>query len=195
MRKILSASLLFVVLLSTSCSKESENVEEFKPVKLVFKEKKDNLLIFKNGAKSELTEEEKKDFYTSFKKDFDERESYIKQEYFLFESKNTIKLFTDNKERTFEYKFEDGFLKLLHKGKYHPYALGKDINQLSTIVMASSTVEKNGYSSGSSGEIKSYMKSPLSFEAYKEYHNLKLTEITGDKKFLLYRAEYIFKAN
>lgn len=201
MKKILKPFLIASISLLVSCSDNStENIKGFKPVKLVFKEKKEKLLFFKNKKESLPTQQEK-DFFYNESVNLREDGNDIPNRYILFETEKSLKVYTSyngkNGTRSFEYKFEDGFLKLFFEGKYLPYAIGNNTKKISFLRLTSLKSEKDSSgistSGGGSGEIESYMLLPFSFESTQGHlHYLNLEEITGNINFYLYKAEYIF---
>lgn len=208
MKKILKVFLFVTIFSLVSCSDDSSEYSKpvssnpvsskpisFKPVKLVFNgEKHQQILFFKNKAKAELTEEEKKIFYKKYKEHSED--DFRDNDYILFESEKFLKIPLDNNEaKTFEYKFEDGLLKLLHEGQFHPYAFGTDVKKISFIVMGEYYLREDGSGGfGSTGEFEEYMLLPFNFESTKNSHGFKLEDITGERKLFLFKDEYIYTA-
>jgi|TARA_B110000093_G_C12829007_1_gene350269 hypothetical protein len=200
----LFSKLLTIILFSlfVSCSDDDNEVKQnndfFKfPITLTTKEKKDELIFFKNGAiiNPDISEEE---FFSNIiKETLDEQDEALSKTSFKFISESLFvsDAFNENKEKvTFEYLFKDGLLKIIDsKGVEVSLAEGSNDQIILRLIITYSNIYPIGVLRSIFG-VSTKDLLPLNFESTKELHDFEnLEDITGDSSLYIFKREYIFE--
>ena len=198
MKKLNLVLIIMIFIFSLSCDKDDEITKDSKfPIELTLKEKKDQLIFFKNGAEEIPDLKEKEIFYNSINETLEERDKALFDTSieFLSETLLASNAFSDGLDKdNFEYLFKDGFLKVFDiDGVEFSIAEGTD-NEiiLRLIVVYSNEPQGGGLTSFFGVGTKKLI--PLSFESTKDLHSFeKIEDIKGESSLYTFQREYIYK--
>lgn len=192
---ILVLTLLFTFIF-LSCGDDDGDASSKYPITLNFSEIEEAFELFKDGAKTEVSQEELEVYYNS-------QVSYVKEElanefetdYFKFLSDTQVELSEGDEVFTVDYFFKDGYLFVTFEGETFLYGQG-DRTELKYRFAALQLIKENG-SSGSSnayedeGDIDFF---PATFENSINFHNFNsIGEIEGDTYLLIHNVSSVFK--